>query len=328
METTSECLIAKCSNITVTSQDIIVYVYEGICYRFNRQGKFINKIGRIGKGPGECTKTRYNVVDTVNQWVYIVDWAKFVKYDYAGNFITSYTPGSILGLIVKLVQPELFLFGNSSYGYAEPGQRFSLTFFSEKQKKYISKIACEKKDKIPFSICYPSIYNYNQKTFVSDFWSDTIYRVNNPFNLETYAVIQTGRFKTRSTADKSLISGKNKGDTWILEVRKMGESSRFIFITTNKGLFFYDKLRKKTYCSNYFQVDNSWVNFTNDITSFPIKPFSKSPSVIHNNTLISHNDAYEFFANGSNQSQIKLPDVLKDLSPEDNSVVVLIKLKQ
>ncbi|MCG6189352.1 6-bladed beta-propeller [Maribellus maritimus] len=328
LETNNECLLANIVDVTVSSKDIIVGVYEGICYHFNRQGKFLNVIGSIGKGPKEFTKLSTCVVDTVNRWVYAVDWEKLVKYDFEGNFLDRFNLGRTLGMQNVMLQPGQILMGNGRYQYAKPGERFSYHIFSEKNKKHISKIACEKKDKIPFCICTPSMYNYNNETYLSDFWNDTIYRVKDPNTLEAYAALDKGKFQYRSTEDKSILGGKNTGEERVIEIRRMAENDRFIFITTSKGTFFYDKDKKETYCSEFVKSENMWANFKNDITSVPFRILLNAPNSIQNGTLISHNDAYQFFEEGIDTNNPKIKKLLHRLQPDDNPVLVLVKLKE
>ena len=215
-----------------------------------------------------------------------------------------------------------------SYNYAKPGERFSFYIFSERNKKHISKVACEKKDKIPFCIDHPSMYNYNHQTYLSDFWSDTIYHVRNPHNLEAYAVLNKGKFEYRKSEDKSILGGKNTGEERVLEIRRMAENNRFIFIQSNKGTFVYDKNKKETFCADYIKLENMWANFNNDITSVPFHFLQNSPNAIQNGILISYNDAYQFFEDGVDTSNPKIKKLLQNLEPDDNPVLVLVKLKE
>ena len=135
LETNSKCLLGNIIDVTISSRDIIVSVYEGLSYHFNREGKFLNVIGRIGKGPKEFTKLRTCVVDTTNRWVYAVDWEKLVKYDFEGNFLEKYNLKNTLGMQNLILSPGQILMGNISYNYAKPGERFSFYIFSERNKK-------------------------------------------------------------------------------------------------------------------------------------------------------------------------------------------------
>ena len=52
LETTDECLLGDgIRNLVVTQSDIIIFDGEEVCYRFGRNGKFKNRIGRKGNGP-------------------------------------------------------------------------------------------------------------------------------------------------------------------------------------------------------------------------------------------------------------------------------------
>ena len=68
LEITDDCLLSNhLKTIVVTSKDIIVYDYEG-CYRFDRSGKFLNKIGSRGQGPGEyMVHTTFRVIRMMKQ---------------------------------------------------------------------------------------------------------------------------------------------------------------------------------------------------------------------------------------------------------------------
>ena len=89
LETNDKCLLDDfLNNIIVTKNDIIVFDYNG-CYRFNRKGKFLNKIGTKGNGPGEYINPSSIMVDTLNKWVYFSDYNTdgLIKYNYLGEYI-------------------------------------------------------------------------------------------------------------------------------------------------------------------------------------------------------------------------------------------------
>jgi len=331
LETNEDCLLNSSfiNDITITSKDIIISVYEDKCYHFSRQGKFLNTIGSMGKGPKEFTKLRSSVVDTINRWVYTVDWDKLMKYDFEGNFLEKYkVEKNSLGMLSVMLQPGQILMGNGFYEFAKAGERYSGYVFSDKNKNHISKIACEKKDKIPFCVCAPSIYNYNNETYFSDYWSDTIYRVNASNVLEAYAVLNKGNFEYRSTEDRSMTGGKNTGEGNIIGISRMAESQRFIFVVSDKGTYIFDKKENKTLCANWIKKPNIWVNLENDITSVPFRILSNAPNTIQNGKLISFSDAYQFFEDGIDTTNPEVKKLLQKLQSDDNPVLVLVKLKE
>jgi hypothetical protein len=327
LETTPENLLESCYNICVTSDEIFVFDFSHKAYCFNKKGDFLNKIGRIGRGPGECQKPTEMVLDTIRQQIILLDHDKLVTYDYDGNFI-SRGKLQIKSMGMLKYGKDHLLIKDMYYSFAKPNKRYSMYFYSLDKKKEVSKIACEKKDKIPFCICEPIMYSYNSNTFVKDYWSDTIYRVINPFQLEAYAKIKTGKLKHRDNDDNSVFTGeKNPGDTWVVDIKRISESNRFIFLVTNKGQFIYDKKNDNTFCCSYQRGDKYASVFENDLTSRPnLFPFSNS-QFVNDNLMVTYKYAYEFFEDGVDAGNPKIKKLMQNLQPEDNPVLVLVKLK-
>lgn len=60
----------------------------GLIYRFNRQGHFLNSIGKIGRGPGEyLMMCDFYVSDTANQLYVLSNPFQLFLYDKQGHFI-------------------------------------------------------------------------------------------------------------------------------------------------------------------------------------------------------------------------------------------------
>lgn len=291
-------------------------------------GKFINKIGIKGRGPGEYERPTSIEMNAQTQTIYIFDSKRILKYNYEGEFLNEYQLSFNSMRMIKL-NSDVFLLNDMMFQYADPDKRFSIKLFSEKEKKVISNIECPKKDKIPFSIDSPSMYNYKQNTFVKDYWDNTVYRVPDPFNLQPYITINTGKLKHRDKDDKSVFTGKkNQGDELVLSVTSMSESDRFIFMLSNKGLFVFDKTTTDTHCCEFNQVGEKWSNFTNDLTGGPTLLSNNFPKLpVDNNTFVTFNHAYEFFEDGIDTSNKQIKELTKTLQPDDNPVLVLVKLK-
>lgn len=328
LETTLDCLLGEYFNrIVITTDDIFIFDFRQRAYRFSIDGKFKNKVGKIGKGPGECIKPLDMVVDSINKQVALLDNDKLVWYDFDGKHIKT-DPLKVKADKIIAVNQNTLLYNNKYYMYAKPSERFSMFFYSYKKKKELSKIACEKKDKIPFSICEPIIYKHNHQTFVKDYWSDTIYQVISPFQLKAHIAINSGKLKHRDNDDKSLFTGKkNPADTWVIDITRITETDRFIFLTSNKGLFIYDKKSKNTHCCNARRENEQWFVFNNNLTPGPdlMAPLKIYP--VGTNSFVSYHYAHSFFKkNGALKNG--LPPSLKELKPGDNPVLVFIKFKE
>jgi len=88
LETTDESLINDLTLIEVTDEFIFIYQRKSSeILRFARNGKFLNKIGRKGQGPGEYTYIGGLQIDQNKEEVYAITTANGVLvYDFEGNF--------------------------------------------------------------------------------------------------------------------------------------------------------------------------------------------------------------------------------------------------
>ena len=88
LEMTDESVLSDITEMQVTDHNIwIDHGREFYIYRFSRTGKFLNKIGSIGQGPGEYTTYLTFLVDEDKKEVYIIANTNGVlAYDFEGNF--------------------------------------------------------------------------------------------------------------------------------------------------------------------------------------------------------------------------------------------------
>lgn len=335
LETTDECLLDEAlTKIVITSTDIIVCDYTR-GYRFNRKGKFINSIGQKGEGPGEYLRPDAMEVDVVNKWVYFADSRKqrVLKYDYEGNYIGEFKLPVASSFLVGYKEGG-FIIVDDYYGFKKPRDRFSLLFYSEKNKSLISRMKCEYKNKIPaLSIVKSSAYLYNGDAYLKDYWSDTIYRAVSPLRLIPHAVLKKGKFVSRTTDDKSLLTGKeDPNDRMVLSVSRIRETHRYIFLSANKGVVVYDKNEGNTYAGKYDEPlcfvddlyggagvkanDFAWHGRDNDIYTF-CASFEAIEELAKNNKHLISNERYERYRT-----------LVAGLTSEDNPVVMILKMKK
>ena len=329
LETNEKCLLDDyLKNIIVTKDDIIVFDYNG-CYRFNRNGKFLNKIGTKGNGPGEYTKPMSIVVDTLNHWVYFSDYhsGRFVKYDYSGRYLEDLRVEN-MGSHNTLYKPQEIIVEKDFYQFAPKEERYSLLYYSESQKKIISKMRCDYDKEIPrLAMCNPISYSYKGGMYMKDFWCDTIYQLTNPQKLVSHAIINRGRLGYRTQDDKSLISGVEDSEERItIAVHSIAETDRFIFIGSNQGRIVYDKKSDKTIAANYD------VPLMDDLYGSPGLVYFVSTA--NENEVYQAIHAYEFIENGDGKHSITdarydaYRKMVDGLDEEDNPVIMIVKIKK
>ena len=94
LETNESCLIGGIHKIQVFDQYILVADFTiNSLFVFNKEGRFIRRIGGIGQGPGEFVSINDFTIDRINKTVYISDGrlSRINKYDLeTGKFIQSF----------------------------------------------------------------------------------------------------------------------------------------------------------------------------------------------------------------------------------------------
>ena len=91
LEMTKSSLISDIKNIIITTKYIFILDNKiGIC-RFDRTGKYLNKIGKRGEGPGEYQYIESIQVDKKNQLIYLYDpvLGCIYKYNYDGKYLDT-----------------------------------------------------------------------------------------------------------------------------------------------------------------------------------------------------------------------------------------------
>lgn len=89
LELTDSSLIAEVTDVQVTEHNIWVRSSKSqSIFRFSREGKFLNKVGRIGQGPGEYSYLSSFMVDDGRREVYLTTISTGVyAYDFNGLLI-------------------------------------------------------------------------------------------------------------------------------------------------------------------------------------------------------------------------------------------------
>jgi len=94
LETNKDCLIGVISELQVFDGHIYIldaHIAKSL-YVFDLEGRFIRKIGGLGRGPGEYVLLKDFTIDIENRFIYISDQGAFVhKYQLDGTYVHSIT---------------------------------------------------------------------------------------------------------------------------------------------------------------------------------------------------------------------------------------------
>lgn len=112
LETNDSSLIYYIYNSCVSDSDIYIQDFRAmVVYRFGADGKFKNRIGRIGQGPGEFTLAYGFDIDSDKNRAYIVSaFGKVYEYSLSGEFICDYElPSRLAYDNIKIVDDSTFM---------------------------------------------------------------------------------------------------------------------------------------------------------------------------------------------------------------------------
>jgi hypothetical protein len=91
LETVENCLISDISNLQVFEDHF--YILDAIqamaLLVFDRDGRFVRKIGNLGRGPGEYSDISDFTIDAENKHIYILDRLRVHKYHITGAYINT-----------------------------------------------------------------------------------------------------------------------------------------------------------------------------------------------------------------------------------------------
>ena len=354
LETDSTCLLTRIEapnkDILFSNGKIFIKDVSGVLYSFSQTGKFLRKIGNIGRGPGEYSKENYFTLINNDNLVaiYSPPIQKTLFYDFNGNFIdnikTDFWP---LGL--SSVDNNL-LFINT-LGRRRYSNYYNISAISLNGTKHKGLFYKKNEKKLEEKV------NFGLKMFSGSSYylgGERHYFENSSYELDTIWKI-TNELKV---IPKFVIDLKNKVP---LKDSKMENFSDFNFVTkynmfealyeTSKYMFFevmlaedqkfynilYDKLSKKSIAVQFDKAFGEGIHFSfyNDIDGgVPFWPQGKVLDdmvfmLIHGYEMKDYlerkGDNYDAIDIEARERLLKL---VEDSKISDNPILMVVTLKE
>lgn len=334
LETNDSCLVSQILKIEFYRGDIFLSDRTSqLIYRFNSAGKFINRIGKVGKGPGEyVTLGDFTIVDG-SVYVQDPDLDKIFIYDIDNRFVNTFTPSpqiyfdEFMNIDGKLyfitnyrgsdtencIVYEMDLSSNKINGFLPYDE--SIIYGAGEAKKWGLKKYSSKYDR-------SALFIYSN--------CDTIYSINDRSITPKYEVKFSERKLPAEEIEKggthAMITAMDKG--YILGMESINDSENFLFFSYPDGNkvrdVTYDKANKKCYVSEWLLVESLGNLYgTNYFT--------------YNNEFVIVQDAYLFkdlwerqynkagFKKEENRE--KMSGVYHRINEDDNPVLFRFKFK-
>lgn len=171
LEETTNSLLSDIVHIKVHKNNIYISDNQHVViYRFSENGKFLNSIGKQGRGPGELLTVLDFQVEESTVWA--MDLYKFVVYDHEGHFLREYAKPVISFDFIQDRDNNLLIYNTSSSKWPQIIIKDSLfqTTQSFSPMHYNQRI-------MP-AAGRSYLFNDNKDIFLTYPFSDTIYRIS------------------------------------------------------------------------------------------------------------------------------------------------------
>ena len=167
---------------------------------------------------------------------------------------------------------------------------------------------------------------------MKDFWCDTIYRVVDPYHLESHVIIDRGKFERYKTDNKELTTGKvDPRHRMVLGISRIQETDRYILMTSRQGVIVHDKKTGTTHTGGF---NDNRACVMEDLYGSPGIRSDHFPSCVQGNEYYTFRHAYEFMEDGNGKHTVTdarydaYRKMVKGLKADDNPVIMIMKLKK
>ena len=321
LETTDDCLMNNEFYIMqYTGEDIIT---SGI-FHFDKNGKFLNKIGSKGQGPEEYLQGLFAFGDWKNKLLYVQNWTTLTCYGFDGTFVRSIpTPQLNMGA-AGLFDENHILYSNDIY-YADKANPIQLYMVDSQNGKTVSKWRGHLEENKKYGMILTSrdfMYNYDNSLFYKPALENVIFKILSP--------------KKRQLVYKFDCSGKDID----VSADEVDPKKRFQFLSvywakeTAQYLFVNYGMKNISRLGIYDKENKTFTNVTikdNLVGGYDIHPAWTSDD---NHLLMVYyaggllQDKEKRYSTGLLPERKKeLDELLKNIKEDDNPVVILVTLK-
>ncbi len=336
LETIENSLVGDITKIVIRDSLLFVLDKNNNLSVFNLEGKFLNRIGRIGQRANELSHLSHFFVDTKRKEVGIFDVIrKYIHfYDYKGNWKKKTDVGSCLTEITNqiycLPNGTVLTTMRNQFGNYESDFNFCLFSIGDNCTKLTSYCPFGFKSDMNITINWSQVGENNKNMFLSPILSDSIYVLNQQGKVSGKYVFKSELKSADSFKERTDFANYAEGKkTLIKEGYSTGVSG---LCATDKCLLFV--------FPNY--ADSKYYHILWDLekdkgyrTHHPILPFTITSGTgiytTYKDKFVASFHASQLLEIQKSPYAIKghkqLDKIMSTLTEEDNPIVVLYELE-
>ncbi|MFA8433914.1 MAG: 6-bladed beta-propeller [Marinifilaceae bacterium] len=343
LETNDDSYLGRIRDVIVTDQFIFTHSSDAVM-QFNRAGKFIRKVGAIGKGPGEYARVYHLSVNQELQRVYVSAGGrqKLVVYDFLGNYIEEFPVPDQPGMAFDWIDSTSFLLhvrnpqGEKEIKAISFGVELdSIKGFTNHERFTVHG------NGVFWMIPDRYFYHYQNKLHFRKLYGDTIFTCASPTEMKPIYKLELGEkfipVEKRIEYVEDMKRYQNYAGKYLNPI--VYESEKWLFVSCMsfdyKGKIItglYDKVNKEFYS---VQTASGSYGLLNDLdggqTFWPKRIYQdKYLCNWRNASAFKESFQKEDFQWGnavSQQKQDELKELVSHVKSEDNPIVVVATLK-
>ena len=321
LETTDDCLMNNEFYIMqYTGEDIIT---SGI-FHFDKNGKFLNKIGSKGQGPEEYLQGLFAFGDWKNKLLYVQNWTTLTCYGFDGTFVRSIpTPQLNMGA-AGLFDENHILYSNDIY-YADKANPIQLYMVDSQNGKTVSKWRGHLEENKKYGMILTSrdfMYNYDNSLFYKPALENVIFKILSPKKRQLVYKFDCSGKDIDVSADE--VDPKKRFQ--FLSVYWVKETAQYLFVNYGmkniSRLGIYDKEKKtftnvtiKDNLAGGYDIHPAWTSDDNHLLMF-----------YYAGGLLQDKEK-RYSTSLLPERKKELDELLKNIKEDDNPVVILVTLK-
>ncbi|WP_299577795.1 6-bladed beta-propeller [uncultured Sunxiuqinia sp.] len=311
---------------------------EGSVNVFNLEGKFVNRVGKLGEGPGEVSNLVDYAIDKSAKRIYILNRFKLLMYDFSGNFIKAINlPIEEHFQNMSFLNNQIYLFDSFDFGKLK--YNWFIVDSSGQEKGH--KLNTVEPFQSSMSLTNKTYFEDQSETYYWNYLNDTVFSMGLSNHQPQFIFAQTNeRVKPTDLIDPPSFMQMNA--FLLTSILKNGRFLVLDYISTKrqkKVMGIYDCTKESYHVasntdsrSNNYGLPNNWDG------GLPFSPKAKV-SLEAGEFLVSWIHAYQLKARvASNafknatplypEKKKELEKLANSLDENDNPVLMLVKLKE
>ncbi|MDL2265470.1 6-bladed beta-propeller [Parabacteroides sp. OttesenSCG-928-G07] len=243
LETNDKALIKGIDDVILNDKYILILEYRN-CYLFDRTGKFLRSIGTSGQGPNEFTTISNAFLKEDEVILFDGSAKRILRFGIDGEYIDGVKLPTNIGYLSSLSENQFVGYIGNVSG-EEPSR---LKLFDDKGTVL---------DSIPYPIKFEDrgpvvvhvynecwLYSYNNELRMKELFYNTIYKINENFQLDTLYTIDLGTEALDPAMRYQLTDPRQSPFTGKKVITTVFETDRYLFLLEmrqREAVFCYDK---------------------------------------------------------------------------------------